>query len=186
MKVIKIQIFVGMLMLLIMIFSGCTEQINNKPNGDGNGTTNSNEFRMNTIQLLDDIDVQTDYASYMTMDYKSMEEGDTLIFMDTISSVRYINDVNATEIAFKITVGETGWKSTQFYFIGNITNSYSAGDFVKIKVTIKHVTLPDIQGMNLDIEIYEQAWRSEEYFRDNIATSIGGFYPMPIDTIIKI
>jgi hypothetical protein len=186
MKGKKIQIFVGMLVLLALIFSGCTEQNNNEPNGNGNGATNGNEFRMNTIQLHNDIDVQTDYTTYMTMDYKSMEEGDTLIFMDTISEIQYLNDVDATKIVFKINVTEIQWKSTQFYFMGNITSSYKVGDFVRITVTIKHVILTDVQGMDLDIEIYEQAWRSEEYFRNNLTTSMGGFYPMPIDTITKI
>ena len=187
MKGKKIQIVVMMLVLLAIVFSGCTEQNNGGSNGNGNGTTASNEFRMNATQLLDDLDVQTDYATYMTLDYKSMEEGDILIFMDKISSIRYLNDTDATEIAFRITVGETGWKSTQFFFIGNITSSYKVDDFVRITVTIKHVTISDVQGMDVDMEIYEQAWKNEEYFRNNITTSsLGGFYPMPIDTITKI
>ena len=187
MKGKQIQIFVGMLVLLAIGFGGCTQQNNNETNGNGNGTTNGNEFRMNTIQLHNDIDVQTDFATFMTMDYKSMEEGDILIFMDKISSIRYLNDTDATEIAFRITVGETGWKSTQFFFIGNITSSYKVDDFVRITVTIKHVTISDVQGMDVDMEIYEQAWKNEEYFRNNITTSsLGGFYPMPIDTITKI
>ena len=179
-------IIIGVLILFVIGFSGCTEQNNNGINGNGNGSTTGNEFRMNTTELIVDMDVQTDYATFMTMDYKSMEEGDTLIFMDTITSIRYLNDVDATEIAFRITVGETEWKSTQFYFTGNITSYYKVGDFVRITVTIKHVTLSDVQGMDLDIEIYDEAWESEEYYRSHMTTSTGGFYPMPIDKITKI
>ena len=182
----QLQIIVGILVLLALGFSGCTDKNNDGSNGNGNGTKTGNEFRMNTIQLHDDMEVQTDYATFMTMDYKSMEEGDTLIFMDTISSTRYLNDVDATEITFRITVGETGWKAITFFFTGNITSSYKVGDFVKITVTIKHVIMSDVQGMDVDIEIWEQAWKSEEYYRSHMITATGGSYPMPIDTIIKI
>ena len=180
------HIVVGILVISAMIFSGCTEQNNNGSNGNGNGTTTGNEFRMNAAQLLDDLDTQSDFATYLTLDYKSMEEGDTLVFTDKISEVQYINDVDATKIVFKINVTETQWKSTQFFFKGDITSSYKVGDTVRIIVTIKHVTLSDVQGMDLDMEIYEQAWESEEYYRSHLTTSLGGFYPMPIDTITKI
>jgi len=180
-----IQLIVGMLILLALGFSGCTEQNNGGSNGNGGGTTGTT-VRMNTTELLNDLDIQTDYATYMTLDYKSMEAGDTLIFMDTISEVQYLPDVEATKIVFTITVGETGWRSTQFFFTGNITSSYKVGDTVRITVTIKQVTLSDVQGMDLDMEIYEQAWESEEYYRSHLTTSLGGFYPMPIDTITKI
>lgn len=179
-------IVIGMLLLFAIGFSGCTEQNNNGSDGNDNGTTTGNEFRMNATQLLDDMDTQSDFATYLTLDFISMEEGDTLIFMDTISDIQYLNDVDATKIVFKINVTETQWKSTQFYFTGNITSSYKVGDFVKITVTIKHVTLSDVQGMDIDIEIYEQAWESEEYYRSHMTTSMGGFYPMPIDIITKI
>ena len=186
MKGKKIQIVVVMLVILTIGFTGCTEQNNDNSNRNG-GETTGNEHIMDTFQLHRDLDVQTDYATYMTMDYKSMEEGDTLIFRDFIYTIQYLNDVDATEITFRISVSETEWKSTQFYFKGDITSSFNIGDFVSITVTIKHVILSDVQGMDLDIEIYEQAWKSEEYFRDNMATSsIGGFFPMSVDTIEKI
>lgn len=175
----------GIIVLLIIGLSGCTEQNNNGSNENINGNT-GNEFRMNATQLLDDMDIQTDYATYLTMDYKSMEEGDILIFMDTISAIRYLNDVDATEIAFKINVSETEWKSTQFYFTGDITDSYKVGDFVRITVTIKHVTLSDVQGMDVDMEIYKETWESEEYYLSHRTTSMGGFYPMPVSTIMKL
>ena len=174
-----------MLVFLAISFSGCTEQNNNGSNGNGNGTT-GNEFRMNATQLLDDVDTQSDFATYMTLDFKSMEEGDILIFRDIISEIKYLNDVDATKIVFKINVTETQWKSTQFLFIGDITSSYKVGDTVRIIVTIKHVILSDVQGMDVDMEIYDEAWESEEYYRSHMTTSTGGFYPMPIDTITKI
>jgi len=186
MKIKQIQIVVGMLVILAIGFSGCTEQNNKESNGNDNETTTGNEFRMNTSQLHDDMEVQTDYATFMTMNYKSMEEGDTLIFMDTISSVRYLNDVDATEITFRTTVGETGWRAITFFFTGNITSYYKVGDFVRITVTIKHVTISDVQGMDVDIEIFDEAWKSEEYYRSHMTTSTGGSYPMPIETITKI
>ena len=173
----------GVIILLVIGFSGCTEQNNN---GDGNGTIKDNEFRMNATQLLDDMDKQSDFATYITLDYKSMEEGDTLVLTDKISEIQYLNDVDATKIVFKVTVTETQWKSTQFFFKGDITSSYKVGDTVRITVNIKHVTLSDVQGMNVDIEIYDEAWESEKYYRSHMTTSMGGFYPMPIDTITKI
>jgi len=185
MKIKQIQIIVGILVLLAIGFIGCTEQNNNEPSGNGNGTTTGNEFRMNAIQLIDDMDTQSDFATYLTLDYKSMEEGDTLIFMDTISTIQYLNDVDATIIVFKINVSETQWKSTQFYFTGDITSSYKVGDFVRITVTIKHVIIT-VEGMDVDMEIYDEAWESEEYYLSHRTTSMGGFYPMPIDTITKI
>lgn len=174
-----------MLVLLAIGFSGCTEQNNGGSNGNGNGAT-GNEFRMNTSQLHDDMEVQTDFATYMTMDFKSMDEGDTLIFMDTISEIQYLTDIDATKIVFTITVGETEWISTQFFFNGDITDTYAVGDLVKITVTIKHVTLSDVQGMDVDMETYEEAWESEEYYRSHMTTSTGGSYPMSIDTITKV
>lgn len=185
MKGKQIQIIVGMLILLAIGISGCTEQYNNGSNGNGNGTTTGNTFRMNVKEFLNDTDIQTDFATYMTIDFKSMEEGDTLIFMDTISEIQYLNDVDTTKIVFTMKVGESGYKSFQFFFMGDLTDTYEVDDFVKITVTITHVTL-NVEGMDVDMEIFEEAWESEEYYRSHRTTSTGGFYPMPIDTIQKI
>ncbi|MBU0497720.1 MAG: hypothetical protein KKG04_07185 [Candidatus Thermoplasmatota archaeon] len=102
MKGKQIQIFVGMLVLLAIGFGGCTEQNNNGSNENGNGTTTGNIFRWNLEQLFDDIDAQSDFATYVTLDYKSMEDGDTLVFTDTISEIQYLTDVDATKIVFTI------------------------------------------------------------------------------------
>ncbi|KYK23391.1 hypothetical protein AYK24_01245 [Thermoplasmatales archaeon SG8-52-4] len=186
MKIKKLQMSVGILVLLVIFVCGCNEQKDNDSKENDNGETSGNEFRMNTSQLYNDIDVQTDYDTFMTMNYKSMDEGDRLIFMDTISSIRFLNDVDATEITFRITVGETGWKAITFFFTGNITSSYKISDFVRITLTIKHVTMSDVQGMDVDIEIFDEAWESEEYYRSHMTTLTGGSYPMPIDIIEKI
>ncbi|MBU0497719.1 MAG: hypothetical protein KKG04_07180 [Candidatus Thermoplasmatota archaeon] len=48
------------------------------------------------------------------------------------------------------------------------------------------MTLSDVEGMDVDMEIYDETWESEEYYHSHMTTSTGGFYPMPISTITKI
>lgn len=186
MKVKQTKIVVGMPVLLVISFSRCTEKNKDQPNenGNGNGAT-GNTFTMNAEELLNDMNIETDYATYMKTDFISMQEVDSLIFMDAISEIQYLTDVDATEIVFTIKIGETEWKSTRFFFMGNITDSYKVGDFVRITVTITHATFT-IDGMDVDIEIYKETWLDFDYYQSHRTTSTGGFYPMPTGTITKI
>ena len=71
-----------------------------------------------------------------TINFDSVNDGDTLIIQDTISNISY--DSNTTTVTFEWAEGNTTG-SLVLSFEGDITDSYQAGDGVKITLKIKRV-----------------------------------------------
>jgi len=161
----KSIIIIGIVVLaLALVLTGCTDNKN-----DNGSSSQPKTVTMNAQEFGEDMKVewlQTGMKTY----FNSLDEGDTLIFQDEIDEISYDQTTDITTIEFEYSQEEgTYTSSSQFMFDGNLTGDYSVGDEVKITVTIKHVTVT-IQGMNLDMEIYEEYWVSEQYFTDNYMT----------------
>ncbi|HDQ15550.1 MAG TPA: hypothetical protein ENN45_00650 [Bacteroidetes bacterium] len=161
------MIFVGIVVLtLALVLSGCTD------NGKDDGTDSQPEtVTMNAQEFGEDMKFEMLETSMKTY-FVSLDDGDILIFQDEIAEISYDETTDITTIEFEYSQGEgegTYTSTTQFIFDGDLTGEYSIGDEVKITVTIKHVTVT-IQGMTLDMEIYEEYWVSEQYFTENYMT----------------
>lgn len=161
---------------LVLFISGCTEQDNSETTG--------NTVTMTAKEHSDDMSMDSDWSTYITIAYDSLEDGDTLIIQDTISSISYDSDTDATIVTFEWTDGDaTG--SLNPVFEGDITGTYQTGNEVKITVTIKQVTFSN-QGMSYDIGLYEEQWESQDYFISNAASAFGGLKPLPQSCISAI
>lgn len=175
---------------LMLFFSGCTEEDDGVTNENNDGSTTGNTITMTAKELQNDMNLDSDWTTYFKMLYDSLKEGDTLILQDTISQIFFNSDENVTKISFNITSeDEAGYTLINYYFEGNITDSYQIDDEVKITVTIKHVefTYESATGtMNYELELFDEQWESEEYFTTNLASIYGGFKPLTESYIEKI
>jgi hypothetical protein len=156
----KNRIFIAGIISIMLVFllCGCTED-NTGTNGTGAKTVT-----MTAEELQNDATVDTDWETYITIDYESIEDGDTLIIQDTIDSIEYDELADSTLI-------EMGSQDSPFMpiFEGDLTGSYQVGDEVKITVTIKHVTFSyedEVSGLSMDydMELFDEQWTSQEDF----------------------
>ena len=103
-----------------------------------------------------------------TVDYKSLNEGDTLIFTGKIYNVTYTSFMyNATIIYFDVeNYTKMGVNSSEiaFLFEGNITDEYKIGDDVRITLTVKHfVYTNETSGASIDMEVFEEGWDQDKF-----------------------
>ena len=127
--------------------------------------------------------------SGMTSNFKSLNDGDTLIIHDSISDISYDETTDITTINFEYEQeGEEGEPTEtlliSLIFEGNLTSEYSVDDEVTVTLTIKHITVT-VMSMDLDLEIYEEYWENEQHFIDNYAT-VDQFKPITSDKISKV
>lgn len=156
-------------------------QENNEENNSGGmtGTT----VTMTAQEYYDDMTLDTDRTTFMTMSFALLEDGDTLIIQDTINETTYDADNDATMVKFT-------WINGSFHgslsipFEANITSTYQAGDDVQITTTITHVTFTH-QEINYDLEIFEEQWESADYYINNVGSTLQGLKPMPTTIIQK-
>lgn len=161
----------GIFCFTVLIFiCGCTEQNNNNGIDEVKITMSPKEHfnDKETIQGSDNI----------TINYKSVDDGDKLAIQDTIFKISYDYIYNKTIVLF--VWGEEDESDSMFFeFEGNITDSFFIGDQVKITVKIKHVIF-SYQDVTYDMELYEEQWVSEEYYNSN------RYKPLPVSCIVKI
>jgi hypothetical protein len=172
-------IVLSILLLGIVIFlSGCTEN-------DG-GLTEPKTVTMIAQEFGDDMQFEMSGTTMKTY-YNSLNDGDTLIFQDTIDKISYDETTEITTIEFEYSQDDgdgTYTSKAQFIFEGDLTGDYSIGDEVQITVTIKRVTIT-MEGMTLDMELYEEYWISEEHFIENYMTGVP-FKPLSATKITKV
>jgi len=149
------------------------------------GTTNENPtggntHTMNAEKLFNDMIINSDWSTYLTMSYSSLDEGDTLIVHDIISEISYDTSVDATHIMVGL-----GSAKISFWFEGDITDTYAVGDEVKITLTVNHVTFSN-EGMSYDLELFSEVWESEEYYIANMGTTLQGLKPIQSSAIVKV
>lgn len=163
-------------LMLIALVSGCTET------SDDEASSEPKTVTMNAQEYGEDMDIQMSQTS-MTQNLKSLNDGDTLVFQDSISTISYDNTTDITTITFEYTQ-EAQTSTNTFIFEGNLTSDYTAGDEVKITVKIKEISVT-IQGMALKMEIPEGYWQSEEYFTENYMTG-NPYIPLSSSKIVKV
>ena len=174
----------------MLFISGCMEQDNSGNNGGG---TTGNTVTMTAKEYTEDISTDwnnEDTTTSITMDLKTLEEGDILIIQDTIDSITYDSNNDTTLVSFSW-ANEYGYNtSLNPTFEGDITGLYKVGDNVKVSVTIKHVTGSyEYQGstVNYDLELWEEQWESYDYFNSHGGISSNeGSKPMPQSCISAI
>ena len=172
-KILGICIVVLMLVALV---SGCTENKTTDDDDSGGGTT-GNTYTWTAKETSDDMTMDTDWTTYIKILYGTLVDGDTLIIQDTISGFSYDSEADRTTVTVEWTEDEvTG--SLNFPFEGDLTGSYQAGDEVKVTVTIKHVEFTytdETLGMSMDyeVEIFDEQWTTQEEY----IASQGGALP---------
>jgi len=151
--------------VLVVFICGCTDNKNN---------TNKNSPKTVTMtaqEFANDASVSMGISGGVwkwTIDYKSLNEEDTLILTDKISNITYTSFLyNATSVIFDVkNYTRMGINASEvgFLFEGNITDAYHIGDDVKITLTVKHfVYTNETSKMSLDMEVFKEGW-SQEYF----------------------
>ena len=165
--------------IIVILFCGCTQQDDNGTNGD--------TVTMTVKELYDDMAPPGGILS-LTVLYDSLEDGDTLILQDTIPEITYVSDTQSTNIRYEWVEEHnngTLTKSRTIRIEGDITDEFQVRDEFKLTVKIKHVTISNPLGEGeIELEIFEEEWVSEEYFIENLANS--GLKPLPRSCIEKI
>jgi len=165
---------------------------NNIPDGEKNITMTMYEFG-------NDTEWDIDYYKSLGINYKSLEEGDTVHITGNISGINYDKSSDTTNISvcgFKVTEKNKykGYCET-FVFIGNITGEFNKDDKVEITGTIKHIIFSS-NNFDYDLELFEGQWQNESYFNqrvkshplnyhDGLANYQRGFKPMDPSYIKK-
>ena len=119
----------------------------------------------------------------------AFSDGDCILIYDNISIIYYHPEEDYTDVAFSWYTDYPNEKRIDYYqFKGNLTDTFKEGDYVAIKVHIKHViiTISDFEVYNL--EIFEEEWVSEQYFIDNVNDILiyEGLAPMDESGIWKL
>ncbi|MCX6666075.1 MAG: right-handed parallel beta-helix repeat-containing protein [Euryarchaeota archaeon] len=165
------------LLLLIGMLSGCTQ-----PNPVSNVPTT---ITMTAEEFMNDLNMSSDWTTYVTMGYKSLDEGDILIIQDNISDIHYDAAEDATKVTFSYTTTQGMRAEYSPWFTGDITGSFAIGDQVKIRDSIIRVTFTN-DGIQCDIELFEGQWESEDYYTAHMTSVLKGLKPMPQTTITRI
>ena len=79
---------------------------------------------------------------------------------------------------------ENGTNSFNPAFEGNITNIYRQGLMVRISLTIKYVKFA-YQTVNFEMGIFEEQWKSIDYFKSDLDSGGEGFKPF-LQSIIEL
>jgi len=173
MKKATLVILIFLCFTTFILICGCTEQNNNGGKTGKTITMTAKEFfyDQETIQELNNT----------TINFKSLNDGDTLVIRDTIFKISYEYIEGVINKTIVIFVWDEGNESDSmfFEFEGNITGSYFNGEQVKITVKIKRVSF-SYQGVPHDMELYEEQWVDEEYFNTY------RYKPLPRSCISKI
>jgi hypothetical protein len=114
----------------------------------------------------------TDDLGTFKIFYNSLDAGNSLYIKDTIQNITYDSVNDTTKVDFDAESNGTFFDYTYFLFEEDLTDLYSSGDKVKITLTVKLVTITFGLGnfsINYTIELFEEQWPGEEYFKENIA-----------------
>jgi len=167
MKKAMLLVLVIFCFITVIFICGCSEQ-NNTPGITG--------ITMTAKELYNNVET-IEGPGNITINYKSLNDGDTLIVQDTNFKIFFDFVFNETKLIFVWDGGDSN-NSLEFEFEGNITGSYSSFDQVKITVKIKHVKF-SFRNINYDLELFEEQWVNEEYYVQN------GTKPLPPSCITK-
>ena len=114
--------------------------------------------QMSVDELMKDGKQNIDNENFTyTYDYKSLNDGDTVIIKDTIHSKEIRGNDTFLTFESNSTLG--------MYFIGNLTD-FNAGDKVKIVLHISRDTFVKTYGAqtwSFDFEIFEEGWDFDQH-----------------------
>jgi hypothetical protein len=145
-----------------ILLCGCTEQQQTLP---------QKTITMSAQEYTDDIDFSMGTADgkiTLDLDYRTLNEGDTLLIEDTIDNITYTSvTLNVTTISFDVdNYSSMGVNRSEvaFMFTEDLTNSYQIGDDVRITLTIKHFTYAnEASQMIIDMEVFAEGWDEESF-----------------------
>jgi len=140
--------------VIFIVFSGCTEEINDTVNNDGEAIVMTGEEFYDNVEDRDWGKVGE--SGGYSRDYTNLEDGDKLIIRDQITEIYYHPDDDKTEIFVH--------QYINFNFEGDITNEYNFGDTIEISGVIIHRNFTYNENYTYDIEIFEKQWVDEEFF----------------------
>jgi len=159
---------------LLIFFSGCLNL--------GGNDDEKNAIIMTAREHNEDITIDTHTNNSFSKLYTSLNDGDLLIIKDVIDIISYDPKMDATLVLFDWIENGTS-KFLEIIFEGDLTSIFFLGDEVEISVTIKYVNIKDNE-INLEMEIYNEQWVSEDFFKTGFKEGRDGFKPLP-QTIIK-
>lgn len=128
----KILICGALTIFIVIAIAGCIETSDKKDDIEQAGFITAQ-------QLSEDINISVTDEK-LTIDFKSFEKNDTVTIHDTLKDIVYLEEDNLTQVKFQV---EGFWlinhttKNLTFYFKGDITDKYDAGDKVNITFHIK-------------------------------------------------
>ncbi len=153
MKKAKIVLVIVCLITTVLL-CGCSEQTNQN-------TTTGKTVTMTAEELYNDTET-IQGPENITINYKSLNDSDTLIVRNNIFKINYDHVYNKTIVLF-VWDKQNSNASMIFEFQGDITGSYSNDEQVKITVKIKKEIF-SYQNVTQDMELFEQQWVDENYF----------------------
>ncbi len=159
---------------LLIFFSGCLNL--------GENDDEKNAIIMTAREHNEDITIDTNTNNSFSKLYNSLNDGDLIIIKDVIDSIFYNQKRDATLVSFEWTENGTS-NLLEIIFEGDLTPIYFLGDEVEISVTIKYVNFKHNE-FNYEMEIYDEQWVSEEFFKTDLEAGGEGFIPLP-QNIIK-
>jgi hypothetical protein len=139
----------------ILLLTGCTES--------------PKTVTMTATELQNDLNMEGLGTTNVTLGYKSLQEGDTLIIQDTISNITFNSTGNKTELQFNVLTPANISSYALFFFQGNITGLYNIGDTVRITVKIKLVTYHE-NGITYTIDAFKEQSEQPD-FQTNMYTT---------------
>ena len=172
----KLVVSIIMLFIFLLIFfSGCLNP--------GGNDDEKNAIIMTAREHNEDITIDTHTNNSFSKLYTSLNDGDLLIIKDIIDIISYDSKMDATLVLFEwIEEGKSMF--LEIIFEGDLTPIFSLGDEVEISVTIKYVNFT-YNELNYEMEIYNEQWVSEDFFKTDLETGGDGFRPLPQNIIKK-
>jgi hypothetical protein len=169
---------ITLIISLLIFFSGCLNL-----GGNDDEKNPQNAVIMTAREHNEDITIKTHTNNSYSKLYNTLNDGDLLIIKDIIDIISYDNKMDATLVLFEWR--EDGNSSfLEIIFDGDLTPICSLGDEVEISVTIKYVNFT-YEELNYEMEIYNEQWVSEEFFKTDLEVGRDGFKPLPQNIIKK-
>ena len=155
-------------------------------------TFNAAEYQADREMYTDMVGIDFTTVTYINVDFESLNDGDTLLFEDVISSLYYYDDESSqpytTDVYFEFP--NNFFKA--FRLSGDLRDEYSVGDTVRITLNIKHIVddiplpSPYAGTLSVDVETFEEMWKSESYYNDNALLVAFDLGVMSSDCIEKL
>jgi len=152
---VKFSLSLICFLLIVFVHCGCVENESETP------------IVMTFGELIDDYKSTYNWeAAYQTDNFTSLKDGDLLILRDQIYNLTYQVDENTTYIEFNSSTGLDNFFPIQ----GNITDSFSIGDIVEIRLHVIKVIFSTLDTTDRLVTIERETFK--EYWDASNNTSI--------------